>query len=155
LRTDDGLLIRPDREEVELKFHRPDLFFMPLHAAGGRARPPKKWMYSARQPRRMKFNLVARPDDQPISGLNGTSFQEHGAQRIGEITMDTQSKRLHRGLRPVIISAIVAIGATAGILFNDFGPSSAPQDSRTARMVTAAAISRAGAIEIPSKPAAV
>jgi hypothetical protein len=29
LRTDDGLLIRPDRKEVEPKFHRPDLFFMP------------------------------------------------------------------------------------------------------------------------------
>ncbi len=69
--------------------------------------------------------------------------------------MDTQSKSLHRGLRPVIISAIVAIAAMAGILLNDFGPSSAPQDGRTATMVTAAAISRAGAIEIPSKPAAV
>ena len=69
--------------------------------------------------------------------------------------MNRQNKDLRDDLRPVIITAIVAIGATAGILFNDFGPSSAPQDSRTARMVTAAAISRAGAIEIPSKPAAV
>jgi hypothetical protein len=112
-------------------------------------------MYPARQPRQMKFNLVARPDYQPISGLDGTSLQEHGTQRIGEITMDTQSKSLHRSLRPVIICAIIAIGATAGILFNDFGPSSAPQDGRTASMVTAAAISRAGAIEIPSKPATV
>ena len=69
--------------------------------------------------------------------------------------MDRQSKDLRGDLRPVIITAIVAIGATAGILFNDFGPSGATQNSRTARMITAAAISRAGAIEIPSKPAAV
>ena len=68
--------------------------------------------------------------------------------------MDTQSKNLRDDLRPVIITAIVAIGATAGILFNDFGPGSAPQDNGTARRVTAAAISRAGAIEIPSKPPA-
>jgi hypothetical protein len=68
--------------------------------------------------------------------------------------MNRQSKDRRDDLRPVIITAIVAIGATAGILFNDFGPSSAPQDSSTARMVTAAAISRAGAIEIPSKPPA-
>ena len=68
--------------------------------------------------------------------------------------MDTQSKNLRDDLRPVIITAIVAIGATAGILFNDFGPGSAPQDSGTARRVTAAAISRAGAIEIPSEPPA-
>jgi hypothetical protein len=68
--------------------------------------------------------------------------------------MDRQSKDLRGDLKPVIITAIVAIGATAGILFNDFGPSGAPQNSGTARMVTAAAISRAGAIEIPSEPPA-
>jgi hypothetical protein len=67
--------------------------------------------------------------------------------------MDTQNNKDLRGdLRPIIITAIVAIGATAGILFNDFGPSSGPQNSATARMVTSAAISRAGAIEIPSEP---
>jgi hypothetical protein len=53
-----------------------------------------------------------------------------------------------------MVAAIVAIGATVGILFNDFGPSNASQDSRTARMITAVAVSRAGAIEIPSKPPA-
>jgi hypothetical protein len=56
-------------------------------------------------------------------------------------------------LRPAMVAAIVAIGATAG-LFNDFGPSNASQDGGAARMITAAAVSRAGAIEIPSEPLA-
>jgi hypothetical protein len=66
--------------------------------------------------------------------------------------MDTQSKKQRGDLGPVIVAAIVAIGATAGILFNDFGPSNTSQDSRAARMITAAALSKAGAIEIPSEP---
>ena len=67
--------------------------------------------------------------------------------------MDRQRKSRPGGLSPAIVAAIVAIGATAGILFNDFGPGSASQDSRTAQMITAAALSKAGAIEIPSEPA--
>jgi hypothetical protein len=66
--------------------------------------------------------------------------------------MDTQSKTRRADLGPVMVAVIVAIGATAGILFNDFGPSNASQDSRTARMITAAALSKAGAVEIPSEP---
>jgi hypothetical protein len=53
-----------------------------------------------------------------------------------------------------MVAAIVAIGATAGILFNDFGLSNASLDGSAARMITAAAVSRAGAIEIPSEPLA-
>jgi hypothetical protein len=68
--------------------------------------------------------------------------------------MDTQSKDRRGDLRPAMVAAIVAIGATAGILFNDFGPSNVSQDSGTTRMITAAAVSRAGAIEIPSEPPA-
>jgi hypothetical protein len=66
--------------------------------------------------------------------------------------MDRQRKKRRGDLGPVIVAAIVAIGATAGILFNDFGPRIASQDSRAARMITAAALSKAGAIEIPSEP---
>jgi hypothetical protein len=66
--------------------------------------------------------------------------------------MDRQRKKRRGDLGPVIVAAIVAIGATAGILFNDFGPSNASQDSRAARMITAAALSKAGAIKIPSEP---
>ena len=57
-----------------------------------------------------------------------------------------------RGLIPVTVAAIVAVLGTAVILFNDFGPS---YDSRgSGRMITAAVVSRAGAIEIPSEPPA-
>jgi hypothetical protein len=55
-------------------------------------------------------------------------------------------------LIPVMVAAIVAIVCTAGILFDDFGPSNDSQGSGSAR--TAAAVSRAGAIEIPSEPPA-
>jgi hypothetical protein len=65
--------------------------------------------------------------------------------------MHTQRNDRRGDLRPAMVAAIVAIGATAGILFNDFGPSNASQDRGAARMITAAAVSRAGAIEIPSE----
>jgi hypothetical protein len=55
---------------------------------------------------------------------------------------------------PVIVTVIAAVMATAGILFNDFGPGNGSQGSGNARMITAAAVSRAGAIEIPSEPPA-
>jgi hypothetical protein len=53
---------------------------------------------------------------------------------------------------PVIVAAIVAVVGTAVILFNDFGPGNDSQG--TGKMITAAAVSRAGAIEIPSEPPA-
>jgi len=55
---------------------------------------------------------------------------------------------------PAIVTVIVAVVAMAGILFNDFGPGNGWQDSGNARMITAAAVSRAGATEIPSEPPA-
>jgi hypothetical protein len=65
--------------------------------------------------------------------------------------MHTHSNHRRGNLRPAIVAAIVAIASTAGIIFDDFGPSNASQDSGTARMITAEAASRAGAIEIPSE----
>ena len=55
---------------------------------------------------------------------------------------------------PVIIAIIVAVLGIAGVLFEDFSPGNGSQDSRSARMITSAAVSRAGAIEIPSEPTA-
>ena len=55
-------------------------------------------------------------------------------------------------LIPVMVAVILAIVGTAGILFNDYGPSNDSQGSGSAR--TAAAVSRVGAIEIPSEPPA-
>jgi hypothetical protein len=51
---------------------------------------------------------------------------------------------------PVLVAAFVAVVGTVGILFNDYGLESASQDSGDARMITAAAVAKAGAIEIPS-----
>jgi hypothetical protein len=51
---------------------------------------------------------------------------------------------------PVLVAAFVALAGTAGILFNDFGSDTNSQYGGNARMITAAAVSRAGAIEVPS-----
>jgi hypothetical protein len=66
--------------------------------------------------------------------------------------MRIQSKYRNVTLSPVIVAVIVAIASTAGILFDDFGSRKASQSSATARMITAAAASRAGAIATPSQP---
>ena len=64
-----------------------------------------------------------------------------------------QAQREHRrgDLIPVIVAAIVAVVSQTSILFNDFGPGNDRQSSSSARMITAAVVSRAGAI--PSEPA--
>lgn len=67
--------------------------------------------------------------------------------------MRIQSKPRNGALSPAIGATIVAIASIVGILLDDFGPSNASQDRATARMISAAAIARAGAIEIPSEPA--
>jgi hypothetical protein len=54
----------------------------------------------------------------------------------------------------VIIVVVVAVVGQAVILFNDFGAGINSHSSRSARMVTAAAVTKAGAIEIPSQPPA-
>lgn len=55
---------------------------------------------------------------------------------------------------PALITVIVAVLGMAGILFSDLAPGYGSQDSGNARMATAAAASRAGAIETPSQPTA-
>jgi hypothetical protein len=51
----------------------------------------------------------------------------------------------------MLVAAIVAVVGQTVILFNDFGPGNHSQGSGNAKMITAAAVSRAGAIEIPSQ----
>jgi hypothetical protein len=68
--------------------------------------------------------------------------------------MHAQRKDRRGEFIPAIVTVIVAVVGTAGILFNNFGPGSDSHGSRNARMVTAAAVARAGAIEIPSAPPA-
>jgi hypothetical protein len=52
----------------------------------------------------------------------------------------------------MLVAALVAVVGTAVILFNDFNPDNDPQGRANARIITAAAVSRAGAVEIPSEP---
>jgi hypothetical protein len=66
--------------------------------------------------------------------------------------MHAQRKDRRGEATPVIIMVIAAVMATAGILLNDVSSGNGPQGSGNARMITAAALSRAGAIEIPSEP---
>jgi hypothetical protein len=68
--------------------------------------------------------------------------------------MYAQRKKMRREVDPAIVTLIVAILATAGVLLIDFGPGNGSQGSGNARAITAAAVSRAGAIEIPSEPPA-
>ena len=67
--------------------------------------------------------------------------------------MRAQRKDRRGDLIPGIATVIVAVG-TAGILLNDFGAGNVSQGSGNARMITTAAVSRAGATEIPSEPRA-
>jgi hypothetical protein len=51
---------------------------------------------------------------------------------------------------PMLVAAIIAVVGQTVVLFNDFGPGNVSQGGGSARMITAAAVSRAGAIAIPS-----
>jgi hypothetical protein len=92
----------------------------------------------------IKFNLMVRADCEP------TSTSHNDGQNM---KMHAQRKDRRGDLIPAIVTLIVAVVGTAGILLNDFGPASS-QAIGNARMITAAAVSRAGAIEIPSEPPA-
>ena len=51
---------------------------------------------------------------------------------------------------PVMIAILVAVMGQAAILLNDFGPGNGSRRDGSPGMITAAAVSRAGATEIPS-----
>ena len=75
----------------------------------------------------------------------------HIEQRIGQnMKIHAQAKDRRDGWRPFIVTIIVAVVGAAGILYN-LGPASDSESEDNARIVTAAAVSRAGAIEIPSE----
>jgi hypothetical protein len=56
---------------------------------------------------------------------------------------------MHSATVPVIAALIVAVLGQAVILFGDFGPNNRPH---AGGMITAAALTRAGAIEVPAGP---
>jgi hypothetical protein len=67
--------------------------------------------------------------------------------------MYTQRKG-QRAWVPVTVALFVAITGQTVVVFNDFGPSNHSRASASARVVTAEAVSRAGAVQIPSQPPA-
>jgi hypothetical protein len=62
-----------------------------------------------------------------------------------------QAKARCRELMPVMIAVVVAVVGAAGIL-DSMRPASNSHDGGNARMITSAALSKVGAIEIPSAP---
>ena len=64
--------------------------------------------------------------------------------------MQAQRKDRHGDLIPVIATVIVAVVGQTLILFNDFGGGNNSLGGGNG-MITAAAVSKAGAIEIPSQ----
>ena len=75
------------------------------------------------------------------------------AGKLRDRQMRAQRKDRHRHIIPVIAACVAVVGKTI-ILFSDFGGRSELQANESATMISAAALSRAGAIEIPSKPLA-
>jgi hypothetical protein len=53
---------------------------------------------------------------------------------------------------PVVIALLVAVVGQAAILLNDFGPGNGSRRDGNPSMISAAAVSRAGATEVPSAP---
>ncbi len=66
--------------------------------------------------------------------------------------MRTRGKHRHGGLTPVMVAVFVAVVGQTVILLNDFGPGRNLTGSGSATMITAAALSRVGAIEISAPP---
>ena len=67
--------------------------------------------------------------------------------------MDIQGNDRHK-LILAIAAVFVALVGQAGILVDDFGTGNNSQGSGSASMITAAAVSKAGAIETWTEPAA-
>ena len=65
-----------------------------------------------------------------------------------------EGEQRRSGSISVIVAAIVAVVGQAAILLNDFGPGDDSLGNGSARMITAAEVSRAGATEFPSEPPA-
>ena len=63
--------------------------------------------------------------------------------------MYADGKQRQGRLIPAMAALIVAVLGTSGLLYQDFGPGNGPQVGGDA--ITAAAVSRAGAIQIPTR----
>jgi hypothetical protein len=65
-----------------------------------------------------------------------------------------QRREIRCDVIPVMVTAMIAVLGMAGILLNDFGSGRGSHRNGNPRMITAAAVSRAGATETPSEPPA-
>ena len=74
-------------------------------------------------------------------------------QGVEPMNVHAQTKNRRGDLIPVIVTVIVAVVGTAGIL-NNLRAGTDSQDTGNAGMISSAAVSRVGAIEIPSEPPA-
>jgi len=93
----------------------------------------------------MKFNLMV------AAGSRAYISFTHIEQRIEQnMKIHAHGKDRRGDLLPLIVTVIVAVVGSAGIL-NDLRPANDSQGGGNARAITAAAVSRAGAIEIPSQ----
>lgn len=68
--------------------------------------------------------------------------------------MDAQRNDRRGNSTLAIVAAFAALAGQAVVIFDDFGAGNNPQGSDRARMVTAAAVSKAGAIETWPEPGA-
>src|SRR5216684_3485915 len=116
---------------------------------------------------RLKYILMVPADSGPNLHLGGSAMDvrnHRNAQRSAvsaqqsadwrDRQMQTQRKHRRGGSIPVIVAVFVAVVGQALVLFNYFGPAGDSPSSGSATMIKASAVSRAGAIEIPSGPPA-
>jgi hypothetical protein len=100
----------------------------------------------------LKFNLMVSANCEPTLA-SGASAISGRVDRVDAVDWRDRQMPAQRKV-PILVAAIIAVVGQAVIIFNDFGPGNNSQGSGNARMITAAAVSRAGAIEIPSAPPA-
>ena len=61
-----------------------------------------------------------------------------------------QARQTNPRSTPVMIAILVAVVGQAAILLNDFGPGNGSRHGGNPSMISAAAVSKAGATEVPS-----
>jgi len=106
----------------------------------------------------MKFYLMVSADCEPTSASRASAINRHVDRVEATDWRDRQMHAQRKGRRgdliPVILAAFVAVVGQTVILFDDFGLGNDWQGRGSATMITAAVVSGAGAIEIPSEPPA-
>jgi hypothetical protein len=102
------------------------------------------------------FEMVEWADVCFKEGFNGDDpavpYLKSCSRDLGDRQMHAQTKIRRGHMIPVVVAATVAVVGQTVILFNDFGAGNDSHGRGEARMITAAVVSKAGAIEMPSQP---